>query len=208
MKKNYIIIGDSLPYGVGDYLNNGWVALLKKEIMVLDQNSKNVSNYVHSAAFPGATSKVIAYRIDSILDTYVFDADNVENEVVLSIGVNDTKTINGEQQINLSNFIVNITSIIQKVRSRHCNITILGLTRTIPTTYVEFKEGQFFVNDVIDRYDEILKEICGLYNVDYIELSHILEQNHYHDGIHPNSEGHKLIYQKVITTVIDKKSTK
>ena len=203
IKENYIIIGDSLPYGVGDYENNGWVALFKNDLMAQDKNSKRVSNYEHSATYPGVTSRFIAGKIDSILDAFVSTDKNVENHVILSFGVNDTKIVNGKVQIDLSEFMVNYVNIIQKVKERKCSIIVLGLTRTAPAERLEFKEGQFFINDVINMYDQKLQNICELYNVPYIKMSDVLEPDQYHDGIHPDTDGHKKIFRKVLPEIIN-----
>lgn len=33
MKNNYIIVGDSVVYGIGGYQKNGWVSMLKNELL-------------------------------------------------------------------------------------------------------------------------------------------------------------------------------
>ena len=61
-KKNYIIIGDSITYGIGDFETNGWAAMYKNYIVNKD-DSKICNNYVHIAGFPGATSTDILNKI-------------------------------------------------------------------------------------------------------------------------------------------------
>lgn len=90
MNINYIVIGDSITYGIGDYENNGWSSLLKKHIINKD-DSKVCNNYVHIAGFPGATSTDILNKIEDILNT--FKHKEFKNVVILSIGVNDTRGI-------------------------------------------------------------------------------------------------------------------
>ena len=47
MKNNYIVIGDSITYGIGDYENGGWSAMLKKYIVNKDDSKicNNLSMY-------------------------------------------------------------------------------------------------------------------------------------------------------------------
>ena len=37
MKTNYIFIGDSIVYGIGDNENNGWTSMFKKQIINFNQ---------------------------------------------------------------------------------------------------------------------------------------------------------------------------
>ena len=66
MNNNYIIIGDSITYGIGDFETGGWSTMFKKYIVNKD-DSKVSNNYVHIAAFPGATSTETVNKIDNIL---------------------------------------------------------------------------------------------------------------------------------------------
>ncbi len=45
---NYIIIGDSITYGIGDFENGGWATMFKNHIVNQD-DSKVCNNYVHIA---------------------------------------------------------------------------------------------------------------------------------------------------------------
>lgn len=47
MQKNYIIIGDSITYGIGDFETNGWASMFKNYIVNKD-DSKICNNYVKS----------------------------------------------------------------------------------------------------------------------------------------------------------------
>ena len=63
MNNNYIIIGDSITYGIGDFESGGWAAMFKNYIVKKD-DTKKCSNYVHVAGFPGATSTDILSKIE------------------------------------------------------------------------------------------------------------------------------------------------
>ena len=87
MNNNYIIVGDSITYGIGDFESGGWSTLIKNYIVNKD-DSKVCNNYVHIAGFPGATSTDILNKIESILKS--FKHEEFKNIVMLSIGINDT----------------------------------------------------------------------------------------------------------------------
>ena len=55
MNTNYIIIRDSITYGIGDFESSGWASMFKNYIVNKD-DSKVCNNYVHVVGFPRATS--------------------------------------------------------------------------------------------------------------------------------------------------------
>ena len=62
MNRNFIIIGDSIIYGIGDYNELGWATMLKKYVVSKD-STLTCSSFVHIAGFPGATSSDILYKL-------------------------------------------------------------------------------------------------------------------------------------------------
>ena len=113
MKNNYIIVGDSVVYGIGGYQTNGWVSMLKNELLN-KEGTKNSTNYVHCVGFPGVTSKDIAEKIESIVNTYY--SRDVNNIFLISIGVNDTQIFNGENKNSIDQYRTNIMKIINVLR--------------------------------------------------------------------------------------------
>ena len=53
---NYIIIGDSITYGIGDVETSGWASMFKEYIVSKD-NTKVCNNFVHIVGFPGANGE-------------------------------------------------------------------------------------------------------------------------------------------------------
>ncbi len=136
---NYIIIGDSITYGIGDYETGGWANMFKKYIVNKD-DSKVCNNYVHIAAFPGATSTAILNKIDNIYQS--FKNDEFNNVMILSIGVNDTQEFNGYLKTNLDEYKNNITKIIDYSKSNNFELIILGLCRIESDEKYYWKPGK------------------------------------------------------------------
>ncbi len=193
MNKNYIIVGDSLTYGIGDYDNGGWASLFKKDIVSKD-DSKVCSNYVHIAAFPGATSTIILNKIDSIYQA--FKNDEFDNVVILSIGVNDTQEFNGSNKTSLEDYRKNIESIIKYV-TKEAELIIVGLARIESDDKFYWKPSKFYSNEILNRYDSELENICQENNIKYIKTRDILDKSDYIDGLHPNQVGHRKTYERI-----------
>ena len=204
MNNNYIIIGDSISYGIGDFESGGWAAMFKNYIVSQD-DSKVSNNFVHIAGFPGATSTDILYRIDSIYNAFKHPIFN--NIVILSIGVNDTQEFNGSSKCTIEQYKSNIEKITKDLMTQNANLVILGLTRIESDERFYWKPNKYYDNQVISQYDkdlqailefdEELKRFCLSNKIKYIPMQDVLEKEDYIDGLHPNQNGHRKIFERV-----------
>lgn len=208
MNINYIIIGDSITYGIGDFESGGWVSMFKNYIVNKD-DSKVCNNCVHIAGFPGATSSDILDKIDGILQAFLHK--EFLNTVILSIGVNDTQVFNGETKNDIEKYKANIQKIIRHITDKDCNLIILGLTRIESDEKFLWKPNKYYDNDIISEYDrdlklildydEELENLCKNNKIKYIHMQNVLEKTDYIDGLHPNHNGHKKIAEYIIESV-------
>ena len=147
MKNNYIIIGDSIAYVIGDYEFVGWISLFKKKLLQAD-NMKECSNYAHLAGFPWATSKDISTKIDSIINTYRLTETN--NIVIISIGINDSQMYKNETKVALYEYTENIKYIINAINKYNCDAIFLGLTRINSiNNLLNWKPNKYYDNKYI-----------------------------------------------------------
>lgn len=208
MGTNYIVIGDSITYGIGDFESGGWATMFKKYIVNKD-DSKVCNNYVHIAAFPGATSTDILNKIDSILQS--FNHKEFTNTIILSIGVNDTQEFNGNHKNSIEQYRTNIEKIAKCVMNKGFNMIILGLTRIESDEKFLWKPHKYYDNEIISEYDKDLslilgydaelKEFCKNSRIKYIPMQEVLQKEDFIDGLHPNHNGHKKIFEKIIDNI-------
>ena len=208
MKNNYIVIGDSITYGIGDFESGGWATMFKQYIVNKD-DSKVCNNYVHIAAFPGATSTDILNKIESILKS--FNHKEFTNTIILSIGINDTQEFNGNYKNSIEQYRTNIEQIAKCVMDKGFNMIILGLTRIESDEKCLWKPNKYYNNDIISEYDKDLslilgydgelKEFCKNNRIKYIPMQEVLKKEDFIDGLHPNHNGHKKIFEKIIDNI-------
>ena len=208
MNNNYIIIGDSITYGIGDFESGGWAAMFKNYIVKKD-DTKKCSNYVHVAGFSGATSTDILSKIDSILK--LFKNEEFTNIVILSIGVNDTQEFNGSQKNSIEQYKINIEKIAKCVIDNGCYMIILGLTRIESDEKFLWKPNKYYDNEIISEYDRELElilnydaeleKLCKNNKIKYIAMQDVLKKEDFIDGLHPNHNGHKKICNHVIENI-------
>lgn len=199
MKNNYIIIGDSIIYGIGGYQQNGWVSMLKNELLNRE-GTKESTNYVHCVGFPGATSKDILEKIESIVKTYY--SSEMNNTFFISIGVNDTQIFKGNSKVSIKEYKNNISKIISTLKKENCSIIFLGLTgieeKDKPFLW---KPDKYYNYNIIVNYNETLKEICSSNGIKYIPMINVLKEKDFIDGLHPNDSGYNKILEKVLLSI-------
>lgn len=208
MNNNYIIVGDSITYGIGDFESGGWAAMFKNYIVNKD-DSKECSNYVHIAGFPGATSTDILNKIDNLLQS--LKHEEFTNTVILSIGVNDTQEFNDSQKNSIEQYKSNIEKIAKCVIDKGCNMIILGLTRIESDEKFLWKPNKYYDNEIISEYDRDLKlilsydaeleKLCKNNRIKYIAMQDVLKKEDFIDGLHPNHNGHRKIFDYIIKNI-------
>lgn len=203
MKNNYIIIGDSIVYGIGGYHQNGWVNMLKNELLNRE-GTKESTNYVHCVGFPGATSKDISEKIEFIVNTY--HSNDMNNTFLISIGVNDTQIFKKENKVSEEEYKNNITKIINTLKKKDkCNVIFLGLTSIEEKNEPFFwKPDKYYNYNNIVNYNEILKEVCNSNNINYIPMIDVLNDEDFIDGLHPNDNGYNKILEKILVAIDNK----
>ncbi|MCR5146111.1 MAG: hypothetical protein K6B70_02010 [Clostridia bacterium] len=191
---NYIIVGDSITYGIGDSEGNGWASLFKEKIKSKD-DTITCTNLVHIVGFPGGTSDTIVNKIEEIIKIY--RNDDMENILILSIGINDSHVVYGSYKVDLENYNHNINKIIEVCNKNSIKIIVLGLTRLFAHEKLVWRPEKYFANSDVEKYDIELKGICENCGVRYISLKDVLGEKDIIDGLHPSSSGHKKIFEKV-----------
>lgn len=215
MKNNYIVVGDSITYGIGDFESGGWSAMFKKYIVGKD-DFKECSNYVHIAGYPGATSTDILNKIDNIFQA--FRHEEFTNTVILSIGVNDTQEFKGNQKNSIEQYKENVKNIVRYLIDKGCNIIILGLTRIESDEKFLWKPNKYYDKEVISEYDRDLElilsydseleKLCKNNKIKYIPMHDVLQKDDFIDGLHPNHNGHKKICNYIIENIEKEKKLK
>ena len=87
----------------------------------------------------------------------------------------------------------------------------MGLTQVDETkvTPMPWSPTEFWYNERIKKYDGILKKYCIENKLNYIEMSDLFNRPNYKkyldDGGHPNTKGHKLIFEIVKNFLEEKK---
>lgn len=187
---NLCIFGDSITYGSYDPTNGGWVTLLRN---YLEKNYDDINTY--GLGICGNTTEDLLKRFEN-------EARARETDVViLAIGINDaqyiySKSENRVSDVDFQNHIKKLFEIAKKITSK---IIFVGLTSVdeTKTTPIPWNTDKVYKNERINLFDKFIENFCTENNLLFVQTSNLLNKDELFDGLHPNTQGHMKIFEKI-----------
>lgn len=187
--KDIMIFGDSIVFGNNDYEKGGWVNRLRLKMEECDPNK---NSYIYNLGIPGNNSNDLLKRFDIECSIRAEEAENLV--IIFGIGTNDAKKMNTEKT-RKQVFENNMVTMIKQAKKYTNKIVCIGLISVDEEIVPDYK------NKNINQIDEVLKKVCTEEKVKYIYMNYQLSKEDLSDGIHPNSEGHQKIFEKVFREI-------
>ncbi len=66
----------------------------------------------------------------------------------------------------------------------------------------------YYTNENIKNYKNTMKDICEKHNIPFLDIFGLLTNEDLEDGLHPNSAGHKKIFEVVKDFLVQNKIIK
>ncbi len=200
MKNNIFIFGDSGVHGFWDG-KGGWANRIKQyfdSLMVSHPDFPEQDFYcmVYPLGITDDTTRGILDRFESeAMKRMVWKG--VEQIFVFSIGKNDTACL------ELSESEKNIKEIIKKAKrfsSKIAFLEVIPVNESL-TRPVAWDEDYYYENSKIKDYNTVLNKIANKEKVQVISIFDEWQKINYKsmlaDGVHPNNEGHRYLYEKI-----------
>ena len=205
-----LIFGDSIAYGAWDK-ESGWVQRLRK---FLDEKNLTDSDFycrVYNLGISGNSSKNLLERFE--FETKQRLKESEETIIVFAIGINDSCFVHSENshRVPINKFKENIQKLTDLAKKFSSKIIFVGLTPVdeTKTTPIPRDINKSYKNENIRKYNEIIKSVCEENEILFIEIFEdwikLNYENLLEDGLHPNSEGHKKIFESVKEFLIKNK---
>lgn len=188
------IFGDSVTYA--GYINNSWFNMLRSE---LEARVDDVE--VFNLGINGNTSNDILYRFE-------VEAESRKPEkIIFAFGVNDSGYIfsTNEPLVTEELFRANVTKLTELASKYTKDITFIGLVLgddSILKPFPESSKGKSYDHSRTVDYDKMLKDIANKNNCKFIYLFDKLDFADFSDGLHPNENGHKKMFEVISKELI------
>lgn len=175
----------------------GWVNRLWLYVAKIKENYVEIYNQ----SISGGTTEMILERFES--EAKIRNAD----AIIFQVGANDASY---EHEPN--NFLVqpqkfreNLLEIIRRAKKITDNVAFMDFkncdeSKTMPVSWIDI----YYANKNIGRYSKIMEEVCRDNNTPFLDVGSLNNEDFY-DGLHPNSEGHRKIFEKVKDFLQEKK---
>ena len=187
------IFGDSITWGASDTEKGGWVERLKVYI------GEKYEEEVYNLGISGDNTDGLLQRVES-------EAKAREPKViVLAIGINDSQYVRSEskRRVPIEQFKNNLTKLHEIARQFTEKIIFIGLTQVdeSKTKPVPWDTNKQYDNEGIKQYDTAIQEFCDEKGIKFIEMGGMLKPNDLEDGLHPNSNGHTKMFERIKTEI-------
>ncbi len=205
-----LIFGDSIAYGAWD-TEGGWAGRLRN---FMDNHIATAPNYfwlIYNLGVSGDTTRDLLERFDRETEAR-FD-ESEDHIILISIGTNDTIFDNEKKEnwVPIDEFKSNLKQLINQARKYSDKIVLLGDTPVDESKVnpIPWVPNNSYLNKYIEEYNEVIKQTAQEQNVLFIDLlpefQKIEYKNLLQDGDHPNSDGHKMMFEIVKNFLIEKK---
>ncbi len=194
-----LCFGDSITFGRGDSVKDGWVAKLREYF-----ESKDFFNGVYNLGICGQTSNELLKRFETEADSRIsFKRSGDRYLVLIGIGTNDSRGMNSPNnvKVSLKQYKQNIKELANLAKSKTKEVVFIGLIPVDDKLRFGY-EDTYFSNERIQKYNDIIKQLCEEKNIPFINLfNDFKNQDNYEqllaDGLHPNNKGYEFMYIKI-----------
>ncbi len=188
------IFGDSITWGSSDPEGGGWVTRLRN-IYEAEGLSAGKDIDVYNLGVSGDNT-------DDLLKRFKPEAVAREADTILfSIGINDSQFIvsKNDNGVPISKFEKNLKELMSEARALTPKVAFIGLTPVdeSKTTPIPWNIDKAYKKENRDRYDEVIKKICKVNGLPYLDMEEVITTEDLSDGLHPNSRGHIKIFETV-----------
>ncbi len=198
-----LIFGDSITQGYWA-VEHGWVDRLRmffdsKQYQDLKNNDEPT---IFNLGISADTSSDILARIVNEVDVRTRPHHPMQPTVVVQIGINDSARMPKNNNVSIEDYKNNLKSIAQALKDRTSQLIFVGFSacddaRTNPVSWGEF----YYRNDDIKAYEQAMANVASELGIPFIPVFDEFKKQLVSggdllpDGLHPNEEGHELMYQ-------------
>ena len=185
---NICIFGDSITWGAGDPIHGGWASLLQNYFQSQDRRID-----VYNLGVSGDTTRDLLSRVETEAKARKAEC------IIFAIGVNDARRYlpKKKQEMTLCEFRSNLDTLLSTAKTFTDKIVFIGITPVDESKTECIYDNLRYANKDIRYFDEAIKKLCRKNHLKYIPMNDLLCDEDFDDGLHPNTRGHKKIFDRI-----------
>lgn len=202
---NIFFFGDSITFGAWDE-QDGWAERVKNDIQKKIISS-HFAYYHHTfqLGVPADNTTTLLKRFEQEIKPRLL-GDEANNTIILAIGINDAQSYKDTTKGNsipYDDFQKNLAHLLQIAQKYASTIMFVGLTPVDESkvNFMPWMVDTTYKNIMVAKYNDGLKEFCKINDLPFVDLFDEWFGSDYKnlliDGLHPNTDGHEKIYNKV-----------
>lgn len=195
---NICIFGDSITWGADDFEYGGWAALLRNYFFEKDETD------VYNLGISGEITTDTIKRFD--VEAVAREADII----IFALGINDSAFVQSKNDrwTPLEEFKRNLLLLYEKAKKFTDAIYFIGLTpfdekKTMPAPWAQ---DYFYDAKTAEEYNEAIRAFCAERAAIYISMEGVLALEVLADGLHPNTDGHKKMFERIKSELDSRRS--
>lgn len=207
-QKNIFIFGDSITYGEWDAAG-GWANRIRDYYDAPELPLPKKYRVTYNLGIPSETSTGVAQRLTHETRARLIPNPNVESfQFIIAIGTNDSRWLVDENKhgVEQAQFKKNLEDITAQARVFSDDVIFVGLLpcveKAIAETAKRFDWVESYENKYIEEYNQIIKQHCGESKLVFINMYERFSSENietlFDDGLHPNTQGHTVIFETII----------
>lgn len=208
--KTVLMFGASITHGVGGE-HGGWADMLKVDMhkAMYGEGASGESCTVYELGIPGNTSRDVVGRFEAETLARIPEKNPEQTFIIFSAGTNDSKATSSPDNYLHSpdEYSTNVRAFIRLAKEHAKHVLCIGIlpvdqAKTNPKLNPITGTNSYFTNGRIKRFEDALVSACKQEGVHCVPLFDNVpkdwdERYLFNDGLHPNTKGHKWIYEYV-----------
>ncbi len=196
MERTICLFGDSITWGACDPEGGGWGARLRSYF-----ETNNIEVEVYNCGVSGDNT-------DDLLQRFKVEATAREpNIIIFAIGINDSQYVNSKDNptVPIDKFQNNLQELVNQAKDFTDKIIFIGLTKVdeSKTMPIPWNKIKFYDMDNVSKYNSVIRNFCQKNKLLFIDMLDLIQNEDLEDGLHPNPNGHKKMFEKIKKFLID-----